>query len=42
VIAAVSTSGSTAMMPKKRIVEIGGFVLGAARDISRRMGHREA
>ena len=41
VIAAVSTSGSTAMMPKKRVEEIGGLVLSAARDISRRMGHRE-
>jgi len=40
VFAAVSTSGSTAMMPRDRIEEIGGFVLGAARDISRRMGHR--
>jgi IclR family KDG regulon transcriptional repressor len=40
VIAAVSTSGSIAMMPRERIEEFGGLVLGAAKDISRRMGHR--
>jgi IclR family KDG regulon transcriptional repressor len=39
VIAAVSTSGSTSMIPRKRVEEIAGFVVAAAADISRRMGY---
>ena len=40
VIAAVSTSGYASVITRERVEEIAGYVVKAARDISRRMGYR--
>lgn len=40
VIGAISTSGSVAMIPRKKVSEIAGHVKKAALEISRRMGYR--
>ncbi len=41
VIAAVSTSGYTSMIPRQRVEPIAAHVVKAARDISKRMGYRD-
>jgi IclR family KDG regulon transcriptional repressor len=40
VIAAVSTSGYASVITRERVEEVAGYVVKAARDISRRMGYR--